>query len=216
MKKGFTLIELLIVLAIIGILGAVILSSFFAARAAGRDARRIADLRQVQIALQLFYLKCGFYPGKYLSGGCFGGLGDVSSDNSFQDSNPNAWKTLEDDLRNAEIGVSSIPYDPLYVTRNYSYHVQLKNSSNTTPRGQCYILEAHLETDHRILTTKDDLDDLNIIHNLLPSVFLCGSGSGNDLGICKNLYPPNVNCDDGASGNYPRGYCVGNSECFHE
>ena len=53
--RGFTLIELLVVIAIIGILSSVVLASLNSARKKGRDARRIADLKQLQLALELYY-----------------------------------------------------------------------------------------------------------------------------------------------------------------
>ncbi|OGG79429.1 hypothetical protein A3A39_00525 [Candidatus Kaiserbacteria bacterium RIFCSPLOWO2_01_FULL_54_13] len=53
--RGFTLIELLVVIAIIGILSSVVLASLNSARKKGRDARRVADLKQLQLALELYY-----------------------------------------------------------------------------------------------------------------------------------------------------------------
>ncbi|MCI0560477.1 MAG: prepilin-type N-terminal cleavage/methylation domain-containing protein, partial [Nitrososphaera sp.] len=53
--RGFTLIELLVVIAIIGILASIVLASLNSARIKGRDARRIADLNQLQKALTLYY-----------------------------------------------------------------------------------------------------------------------------------------------------------------
>ncbi len=60
--KGFTLIELLVVIAIIGILSSIVLASLNTARQKSRDARRVADLKQVQLAMQLFYDANSSYP----------------------------------------------------------------------------------------------------------------------------------------------------------
>jgi type II secretion system protein G len=54
-SRGFTLIELLVVVAIIGMLASVVLASLGSARAKARDTRRLADIRQVQTALELYY-----------------------------------------------------------------------------------------------------------------------------------------------------------------
>jgi len=54
-SRGFTLIELLVVIAIIGILSSVVLASLNGARRKGRDARRISDIKQIQLALEMYY-----------------------------------------------------------------------------------------------------------------------------------------------------------------
>lgn len=61
-EKGFTLIELLVVIAIIGILASVVLVSLNTARQKARDARRVADMRTVQLALSMFYDSSTSYP----------------------------------------------------------------------------------------------------------------------------------------------------------
>ncbi|HEY4518909.1 MAG TPA: type II secretion system protein [Candidatus Paceibacterota bacterium] len=54
-NKGFTLIELLVVIAIIAVLASIVLVSLNTARVKGRDARRIADIKSLQVALELYY-----------------------------------------------------------------------------------------------------------------------------------------------------------------
>ncbi len=66
--KGFTLIELLVVIAIIGILSSIVLASLNSARQKGRDARRIADIKQIQLALELYYDAHSSYPTTALYG----------------------------------------------------------------------------------------------------------------------------------------------------
>ena len=61
-NKGFTLIELLVVIAIIGILSSVVLASLNSARQKSRDARRIADVKQLQLALELYFDSNANYP----------------------------------------------------------------------------------------------------------------------------------------------------------
>lgn len=61
-NRGFTLVELLVVIAIIGILAAVVLVSLNSARSKARDSRRVADLRQVALALENYYDDNQAYP----------------------------------------------------------------------------------------------------------------------------------------------------------
>lgn len=61
-KRGFTLIELLVVIAIIGLLSTLAVVALNNARAKSRDAKRIADIKQIQTALELYYNECNGYP----------------------------------------------------------------------------------------------------------------------------------------------------------
>ncbi len=61
-KKGFTLIELLVVIAIIGLLSTLAVVALNNARSKSRDAKRVADVKQMQTALELYYNDCNQYP----------------------------------------------------------------------------------------------------------------------------------------------------------
>lgn len=61
-KKGFTLIELLIVIAIIGLLSTLAVVALGSARVKARDSKRLADLKQLQTALELYYTDQNKYP----------------------------------------------------------------------------------------------------------------------------------------------------------
>jgi len=61
-KKGFTLIELLVVIAIIGLLSTIAVVALNSARAKSRDAKRVADVKQMQTALELAFAETNGYP----------------------------------------------------------------------------------------------------------------------------------------------------------
>ena len=62
--NGFTLIELLVVIAIIGVLSTMLMTSLNIARSKARDARRLSDIYQMRLALQLYYDSSGHYPAQ--------------------------------------------------------------------------------------------------------------------------------------------------------
>lgn len=71
-NRAFTLAELLVTISIITILGAITLSNLNSARSKSRDARRVSDLANVQVALEFYYNKHRTY---IVSGGGSGGGG---------------------------------------------------------------------------------------------------------------------------------------------
>ncbi len=106
-QKGFTIIELLVVIAIIGLLASVVLVGLGGARRSGRDARRVADLRQIQVGLESYFAKNGNYPQPPLS----------------------------TNLVNAGVGVSVVPVDPSGTTAvpvPYSYGVNANPATTYT------------------------------------------------------------------------------------
>jgi len=119
-KGGFTLIEILVVVAIISVLLGSVLVGLGPAQRQGRDTRRISDLRQVQNALELYYSKCGFYPG---------------TANCAATTIPGTWADLTNVLVGSGLGVSQIPNDP-DLSKSYKYG---------STSGSGYTLAADLE-----------------------------------------------------------------------
>ncbi len=99
-SRGFTLIELLVVIAIIGILSSVVLASVNTARMKARDVRRIEDLGQIRMALELYYNDKGYYPQSSCGWDCTG----------YYYSNNSGWNTLATALQPY---ISALPKDPI-------------------------------------------------------------------------------------------------------
>lgn len=68
-NKGFTLIEMLVVIAIIGILAAVVLTALGPSRNKAKDARVISDLEQVRALAEANYSSTGTGYGGYFTAG---------------------------------------------------------------------------------------------------------------------------------------------------
>ncbi|MFH1088732.1 MAG: prepilin-type N-terminal cleavage/methylation domain-containing protein [Patescibacteria group bacterium] len=61
-QKGFTLLELLVVIAIIGLLSSIAVVALQNVRAEARDTKRLADVRQILLALEIYHEQFGEYP----------------------------------------------------------------------------------------------------------------------------------------------------------
>ncbi|HEU5114184.1 MAG TPA: type II secretion system protein [Candidatus Paceibacterota bacterium] len=98
--RGFTLIELLVVIAIIGLMSSIVLASLNTARSKARDAYRLAQVTEIQRALEMYYNDYGQYPA---SGGA------VSPNNGWSNSGDSSWAALQTALQPY---LSTAPHDP--------------------------------------------------------------------------------------------------------
>lgn len=124
-KKGFTLVELMVVIAIIGILSSVVLASLNKARERARDAKRVTELKSLQIALALYYDKHRSYPSSGTSAEADG------------EAIPGTGAGVLEVLRTENL-VAVIPTDPTS-TRSYRY------KTSTATNATSYCLGADLE-----------------------------------------------------------------------
>ncbi len=138
-NQSFTLIELLIVVAIIGILAALIIVSLNTILPRARDAQRKAALNEIQKALAEFYINHGYYPGEQ----------------SFPPPTGGWWENISNTAYGAEMYndmlsyMSSVPQDPLYgkTSEDYMYVSGNIGSAVSLNPGtyQHYWIGAHME-----------------------------------------------------------------------
>ena len=129
---GFTLIELLVVIAIIGLLASFSIIAFNSARVKARDAKRKADISQIQKALEMYYNDYGTYPS---CGGATNG-----PNNAWSNSSDESWHNP------ASLPVSLMPYmrtlpeDPLNTTSWAGWFDDGYNYSYVRCAGRSYML----------------------------------------------------------------------------
>lgn len=105
---GFTLIELLVVISIIALLSSIVLTSLNSARSNARDASRIAQIKELQIALELYYHQYGRYP---VTGSCLGSNSpNVHWCNSAQKNSNGRW--IVDQVNGQDLS-AYLPNDPI-------------------------------------------------------------------------------------------------------
>ncbi len=131
-RKGFTLIELLIVIAIIGLLSTLAVTALGGARTKARDARRLADIKQIQTALEMYYSDRTDYPNPSALPGTaiilgVGGVGGYSTCLSYTNGFSGACA--------GTVYMGKVPTDPAWdnVNKRYRYfHIAGTNSYSIT------------------------------------------------------------------------------------
>jgi prepilin-type N-terminal cleavage/methylation domain-containing protein len=129
--RGFTVIELLLVIAIIGLIAVVAVYGIDQARKRSRDTFRLADMRQLGQALQLYLDDRRAYPPPSNDGEACDGW-DTSADGVFLQALVDGGyvnNPVTDPNRNAECG-------------NYRYFVYPSGFGGCDPtQGRFYVLE---------------------------------------------------------------------------
>jgi len=106
-KSGFTLIELLVVISIIGFLSTLAVVSLNDARKKARDSKRIADIKQLQTALDLYYDTNKSY---IISGSCDSTSPNSGWCNSIQSLSSDHW--IRNGSTNLTLFLNKDPLDP--------------------------------------------------------------------------------------------------------
>jgi len=122
------LLELLVVIAIIGIMASIIIVPLSNARAKSRDARRLSDQKQIQLALELYYNTNGRYPQR----------GEAQSGPENVGCGVN-WCNLANDLA---LYISSLPNDPLGLQTAYRYFYDADSGDNYQTYGLMVKMES--------------------------------------------------------------------------
>ena len=163
-SKGFTLIELLVVIAIIGLLATIVLVSLNSARQKARDVRRISDLRQVALGLEMYYDDNRSYPSVTGCTAANYGLVGTPAVGSLR-------YALEGTAGGAApVYMSAVPLDPVNAGVNvYMY------ATSATSAAQRYILRAVLE----LHNTAHDTDVDGTVY-----ACTCGTNGGTEREYC--------------------------------
>lgn len=140
--RAFTLIELLVVIAIIALLTGIILTALVSSKAKSRDAQRVSDLGQIQLALELYFDRCGQYPppdtGGSLGSGSYIDLNTLNQNVGCPSGSNITLGSYISQIMLPPAGAGQPAYD-YYVNASpatdYILHAKLEGTSSASPNG---------------------------------------------------------------------------------
>ncbi len=159
-SSGFTLLELLVVLAIVGLLTAVITISSNSARVQARDAKRKADVTSVAGALEIYFSEKRVYP-------------DVTATTAT-----NSWDALKTALYPTYL--SQWPTDATGVDGTFGsgFFYQVNSVDQPTPGSPAktvYVLDSTLEGNEEPTNAQIDCINPNLVTYFLSGTVNCSN-----------------------------------------
>lgn len=149
-QQGFTIVELLIVIVVIGILAALVVTTYAGIQAKARDSKRQTDIQALQTQIEAFYASNNYYPA----------MVDLNS-SSWRSTN---MKSLDAGAMTDPSGSDATLINTTPTSTSHAYEYLAKNAAGTectTGDNTCatYTLQAYLETGSGThLYTKTNLD----------------------------------------------------------
>ncbi|MDQ2933167.1 MAG: type II secretion system GspH family protein, partial [bacterium] len=136
---------LLVVIAIIGLLTGIVFTNLSPAKSRARDAKRISDLGQIQLALELYFDRCKEYPETPPDSNS-----SIMTDPAFVNTANNCPSGSEITFKSF---INQIPLPPLPHTADYTYIVDDQS------KPMEYVLHTTLENENEI--TRNGMNEID-------------------------------------------------------